>query len=45
LEGQLRPPLAIGSEELVLGEVRLEVGYGAEGLDLIGFPLAESPDE
>jgi hypothetical protein len=45
LEDELRPPLAIEFEELVLDEVRLEIGYGAEGLDLVGFPLAESPDE
>jgi hypothetical protein len=35
----------MGFEELVADEVRLEVGYGAEELDLVGFPLAESLDE
>lgn len=45
MEDELRPPLAIEFEELVLDEVRFEVGYGAEGLDLVGFPLAERPDE
>jgi hypothetical protein len=45
LEDELRPPLAIEFEALVPDKVRLEVVYGADGLDLVGFPLAESPDE
>jgi hypothetical protein len=43
LEDEVKPPLAIEFEVFVPDDVRLKVGYGAEELDVGGFPPAESP--